>query len=128
MMAFTGRLRLGFWTTVQTGLGAVLQLVSTGGEAALGDSTVTPSDPLLKTSNWLPVEFETTICALGTAIVVRNPAVKFITSIAPTKEKPGTVADGTAANATAEEVGMIRLIVGPWSRTLPRAVSLAVLT
>ena len=41
--------------------GLVKQLVSTGGTAAAGESTVTELESLLKTRSWLPLPFETTV-------------------------------------------------------------------
>ncbi len=63
MMAFTGRLRRESCTKVHTAglrLGA-RQLVSTGGFAAAGESTVIASESLLKTRSCVPVLFDTTV-------------------------------------------------------------------
>src|SRR5215831_17862187 len=107
MMALTGRLKLGAVAIAQgepglTAFGGVVpvvrQVVSTGGMAAPGNKTVTKSESGLKTSNCVPVEFETTVWALLTAIEVNEPVAKFRASTAPTKENPFTVAPGTAAN------------------------------
>src|SRR6266496_1032541 len=115
-------------TTVQTVFGAVVQLVSTGGTAMLGESTATASESVLKTSNWVPASFAITVLALGTAIAVSAPAEKFMTSMAPRNEKPLTVAVGTAAYPVGRAVGNTMLEVGPGSRTLPNAASVVVET
>jgi len=138
MMALTGRLKLGAVTIAQgepgwTGFGGVgpvvRQVVSTGGIAAPGNKTVTKSESALKTSNCVPVEFETTVWALFTAIAVNEPLAKFSAATAPTKENPFTVAPGTAANPVGLAVGTTRLEEGPGSLTpLPIALSVAVLT
>jgi len=57
---------------------------------------------------------------------VSTPVEKFITSIAPRKEKPLTVAVGTAAYQIASAAGNTILEVGPERCTLPKPVSLAV--
>ena len=130
MMAYTGRLPCGSVTTEQTALGGfVKQLTSTGGTAEPGESTVIESESLLKTRSWLPPEFAITVCALVTAIVVTSPPpAKFISATAPRKEKPLTVAVGTAAYPIGFDVGSAMLEVGPERRTLPMAASLVVST
>jgi len=126
MTAFTGRLKLGAVITAHgepgvTGFGGVgtvvRQVVSTGGTAAPGNKTVTKSESELKTSNCVPVEFDTTVWALFTAMLVRELVEKFRTSIAPSNANPFTVALGTAANPVWLEVGTARLDVGPGSLT-----------
>src|ERR1700751_137131 len=106
-MALTGRLKLGAVTMAHgepglTGFGGVApvfrQVVSTGGIAAPGNKTVTKSESELNTSNCVPVEFETTVWALLTAIAVNELLAKFNAATAPTNENPFTVAPGTAAN------------------------------
>ncbi len=106
-MALTGRLKLGAVTIAHgepgaTGFGGVTpvvrQVVSTGGIAAPGNKTVTKSESGLNTSNCVPVEFETTVCALFTAQLVNELVAKFSAATAPTNENPFTVAPGTAAN------------------------------
>src|ERR1700752_4103187 len=132
MIPYTGRSKPG--TMLQTAPGELLggldkQLVSTGGTAALGESTVTELEPLLKTTSCVPPEFAMTVSALVTAIdVVSPPPEKFITCTAPVKEKPVTVAVGTAAYPMGEAVGMTMLEVGPERRTFPIAASLVVST
>src|SRR5450432_1428978 len=98
MTAFTGRSKPGTIVHTLAFVGVVMQLVSTGGTALPGLSTVTASESLLNTRSCVPAAFETTVCALVTAmVVVIDPELKFITSTAPVNEKPLTVADGTAA-------------------------------
>src|SRR5579863_2485688 len=99
MIAFTGRLKPELRTVqIEDEGGLCRQLVSTIGNALPGASTVTLSESLLNTRSWLPPPLETTVCALGTAIVVvMPPADRFITIRPPTNEYPLTVALGTAA-------------------------------
>jgi hypothetical protein len=104
------------------------QLVSIGGTARLGLSTVTESESPLNTSNLEPVVSDTTVWALFTAMLVNEPEEKFMTSTAPRKANPLTLAVGTAAYAIGFAVGITRLVVGPGTRTLPMLVSLAVST
>jgi hypothetical protein len=137
-MALTGRLKLAAVTTAHgepglTGFGGVTpvfrQVVSTGGIAAPGNKTVTKSESELNTSNCVPVEFETTVWALLTAIAVNEPLAKFNAATAPTNENPFTVAPGTAANPVGLAVGTTILEVEPGSLTpLPMELSVAVLT
>src|SRR5579863_6282219 len=86
MIAFTGRENPELRTVqIQEEGGLCRQLVSTIGNAFPGASTVTLSESLLKTRSWLPPPFETTVCALGTAmVVVMPPADRFITISPPT--------------------------------------------
>src|SRR5579862_5990756 len=102
--------------------------MSTGGAAAVGNSTVIESESLLKTSSSVPFELETTVCALVTAIVLSAAVEKFITSTAPRNEKPLTVAEGTAAYPMGLATGNTMLEVGPGRRTLPMPDSVVVLT
>jgi len=99
--------------------GTVRQVVSTGGTAAAGNRTVTESESMLNTNNSVPSAFETTVCALLTAIVVSEPEEKFNASTAPRIPKPFTVAVGTAANPVASAVGTTTLDVGPGRGTRP---------
>src|SRR6266567_3157946 len=69
-----------------------------------------------------------TVWALLTAMAVSEPVEKFITSMAPRKEKPLTVAVGTAAYPVGSAVGNTMLVVGPGRRTFPKAASVVVLT
>jgi hypothetical protein len=58
---------------------------------------VTASESLLKTRSWVALEFDITVCALGTLIVaVMPPNVRFISTTAP-GEEPLSGALGTAA-------------------------------
>ena len=102
--------------------------MSTGGAAAVGNSTVIESESVLKTSSSVPFELETTVCALLTAIVLSAAVEKFITSIAPTNENPFTVAEGTAAYPIGLATGNTMLEVGPGRRTLPIPDSVVVST
>ena len=138
MIALTGRLKLGAVTIAHgepcfTGFGGVTpvvwQVVSTGGIAAPGNKTVTRSESGLKTNNSVPVELETTVSALLTAIAVKEPLAKFNAPTAPTKENPFTVAPGIAANPVGLAVGTTILELEAGSLTpLPIEVSWAVLT
>jgi len=104
------------------------ELVSTGGTAAVGLSTVMESESPLNTNNLEPVVSDTTVWALFTAMLVKLPEEKFMTSTAPRKANPLMLAVGTAAYAIGLAVGITTLVVGPGTRTLPMVVSLTVST
>jgi hypothetical protein len=59
---------------------------------------------------------------------VKDPELKFITSMAPRKAKPVIVAVGIAAYPIGLAVGITMLEVGPGIRTLPMGVSFGVFT
>ena len=100
-----------------------------GGTAEPENRTVTASESGLKTSNCVPVEFDTTVCALLTAMIVEEFVEKFRTWTAPTKANPFTAAVGTAANPVGLDVGTTMLELEPKSLTpLPIEASLAVST
>src|SRR5215472_10791410 len=99
---------------VQTeSLGVEMQLVSTGGTAAPGERIVMESESLLNTSNCVPVELETTVCAEGTAIVASPPVAKFMTATAPRNKTPPMTAFGTPAYPTPAAGEITMLFVNP---------------